>query len=277
MFKNYLTKSTILSFFILFGSTTTLRAQDEETPAPAADFEPTRSLFFGINANGLKDFGKQANFFRGYNEPFGLIELLAYPTVKSELYAKTNYNFTLAEYPSPMIYNFGIGAGLNVMYMLPDVNLILNGSFTKLTTAGIFTLSATNPSNPSGDDIIKTESISGIERRTWIKAGLQLRNEINARNDFFVELAPVLYVQRALKNEVNIEGSTYSLLVNYQGYLPQKTSYTGYGFNLGFGIQTMFLKNKLTQVGVNFTGSKLNMVEVKGLNYAAELYLSVFL
>ncbi|HLP13164.1 MAG TPA: hypothetical protein VK177_14600 [Flavobacteriales bacterium] len=253
-------------------------AQDgEDVSVPAGDFEPTRSLFFGINANGLKDFGKQANFFRGYNEPFGLEELLNYPTVKSELYTKTNYNFTLAEYPSPMRYNFGVGAGLNLLYRLTDVNLILNGSFTKLTTAGIFTLAATNPSNPSGDDLIKTESISGIERRTWIKAGIQLRNAINNRNDFYIEFAPMAVFQRALKNEVNIEGSKYQILINYQGYIPQKTSYTGYGLNLGLGIQTLFVKNKLTQLGVNFSASKLNMVDVKGLNYAAEIYLSVFL
>jgi hypothetical protein len=277
MFKNYLTKTTILGFFIGFGSMPTAFAQDdEETPPTAKDFEPTRTLFFGINANAVKDFGQQANFFRGHNA-FGLEDLLAYPTVKSQLYTKTNYNFTLAEYPSPMHYNFGVGIGLNLLYMLPDVNFILSGSFNKLTTAGIFTISATNPSNPSGSDIIKTESISGIERRTWIKAGIQFKNEINDRNNFFIELSPITFFQKAVKNEVSIEGSIYQILTTYSGYVPQKTSYFGYGLNAGLGIQTMFIKNKLTQVGINLTAAKLTMVNLSKLNYAAELYLSVFL
>lgn len=265
-------KHQFFCFFIIICSVNRADAQGD-----SSSFERTRDLFVGIDASYVKDIGQQANYFRGYNEVFGLSQLLSIPQVKSELYTKTGRTFTLDSYPSPMRYNAGLGIGLNVLYCMADINLILNGSYSKLVTEGIFTLSAEDPANPSGDPIIKTEKISGTERRTWIKGGMQFRNEINERNDFFFELAPLFFFQKALKNEVNIEGSNYSILVNNPGYVFVQTSFVGYGLNLGVGIQTMFLKNKMTHVGVNFNASKLKMVETNKLNYILEFYLSVFL
>ena len=270
MFNMNHIKGPFFCFFIILGCLSAIRAQD------SLSFEPSRKLFFGINASAVKDFGQQANFFRGANE-FGIYELLQIPSVKSELLTKTGKNYTLADYPIPMKYNLGIGIGLNVIYCLEDINIVINGSFSKLTTSGVFTLSADDPANPFGSALIKQEKISGTERRTWLKAGIQLKNEINERNDFFIEIAPMAFFQKAVKNEVNIEGSNYSILYNNPANLTIKSSYNGYGLNLGFGIQTMFLKNKFTQVGLNLSSSKLKMMNTSKLNFTGELYLSVFL
>ncbi len=273
MFKMNMTKRRFFSFFIIVSTSVVCKSQD----STSRGFESNRQLFVGINGSFVKDFGTQANYFRGYNEVFGLEQLLAIPSVKSELYTKTGLNYTLDEYPPVLNYNAGIGIGLNLLYDFGDVNFILNGSFSKLVTAGYFTLSTDDPANPFGNKLIKTEKISGTERRTWIKPGIQLKNEINARNSFFIEIDPLFFFQKALKNEVNIEGTTYSILVNNPANVLVKTNFIGVGLNLGFGIQTMYLKNKMSQVGVNFNASKLNMVSPSKLNYMAEIYLSVFL
>lgn len=270
MFNFNRTKGPFFCFFIFIGSFTCLKAQD------SLSFEPTRSFFLGITGSAVKDFGLQANFFRGAND-FGIYELLQIPSIRSELLAKTGKNYTLTNYPIPMKYTMGIGIGLNALYCMEDVNILINGSFTKLNTTGVFTLEADDPANPFGNTLVKNEKITGIERRTWIKAGIQLKNEINERNNFFLEFSPIVFFQRALKNEVTIEGSTYSILVNNPANLNIQTSYIGYGLNIGLGIQTVFLKNKFTQVGLNFNGSKLKMMKTSKLNYLGELYLSVFL
>lgn len=272
MYKCNSLKNLVALLGIMGAATGLLKAQDGDTSL----IEHTRNFYVGIHAHAVKDFGKQANFFRGYGT-FGIDDLLAIPQVQSELYTRTGKNFSLAEYPSPMRYNTGVGAGIDLLYNTGDVNLVLNGSFCKLTTSGVFTLSATDPANPAGDDIIRTQSIEGVERRTWIKAGIQIKNAINYRSDFYIELAPVFFVQRAVSNMVNIEGSTYSILVQNPGFIPVRTGYNGYGLSGGLGAQALFKSNKMVQLGVNASLSKLNMVKVKGLNLMGELYLSVFL
>lgn len=273
-----LTKTTthtklFLSFFILFLAVTETRAQDDSL----SSFEHNRRLYFGIHGSVGKDFGKQANFFRGVNETFGLKELLAIPQVQSELQSRTNYQFTLASYPDPMRYNIVIGPGVDILYDLGDVNLLLSATSCKLTTTGIFTLSAINPSNPSGEKIIKTETIEGVERRTWMKAGAQFKNAINERSDFYVELAPTLFFQKAVKNTVNIEGMNYSILVQNPANITLRTSYMGYGLGAGLGLLTKFKANKLLMFGINVSASKLKMVNAKGLSLMADINLSVFL
>jgi len=260
-----------LSFFILFS--TAVGAQDDSL----STFEHNRRLYFGIHGAVGKDFGKQANFFRGVNETFGLQDLLAIPQVQSELQSRTNYQFTLASFPDPMHYNVVIGPGVDVLYDAGDVNFILSATSSKLTTTGVFTLSAINPSNPSGEKIIKTESIDGVERRTWVKAGAQFKNAINERSDFYIELAPTLFFQKAVKNTVSIEGVNYSILVQNPANIAVRTSYMGYGLGGGLGVLTRFKANKLLLFGINASASKLKMVNAKGLNLLVEVNLSVFL
>lgn len=270
MFMRFLTKNGIF-FLVLLLVQTGLFAQED-----SLDYGNERRLYFGIEAGGYKDFGKQANFFRGYSD-FSIEDLLSIPQVYNELFSKYNYNYSMDEYPALMKYNFGISTGLKVLYKGDDINYTLSGHFSKLQTSGSFTLAAENPSNPSGDDIIKVQEITGVERRTWIKLGAQFKNEINSRNDFFFELGTLAIFQKAISNYAIIEGNRYSLLTNNLANLNIQTSYFGYGLNLGLGIQTIFLKNRLTQLGLNFQAAKLNMVKVKGLNYSGDLYLSVFL
>jgi hypothetical protein len=265
-------KGTFLCFFLIMLSLCKLKGQDD-----TLSFDTDRKIFVGIDVSLVKDLGKQAYFFNGANPVFGLYELLNLPTIKSELLTKTGKNFTLASYPDLMRYNGSLGIGLNLMYCSDDINFILNGSYSKLVTAGFYTLSTEDPANPFGEPIIITESISGTERRTWLKTGVQFKNEVNQRNDFFVELAPIVFFQKALKNEVEIEGSRYSILINNPGNVAVQSSFVGYGLNLGLGMQTWFLKNKMTQVGVNFNASKLKMLVTNKLNYLCEFYLSVFL
>lgn len=270
MLNRVFSKTVFLSFLTLI---TTFYAQSQDS---LDKYQSNRNLFFGITGGAMKDFGQQGNYFRGLND-FGIVQLLAIPQVASELYNKTGKNYSLAENASLMKYNVGIGVGLNVLYKLTDVNLVASGSFTKLNTSGVFTLEAENPNNPSGEKLILTETITGTERRTWIKAGIQFRNNVNVRNDLYIELAPQAIFQKAVSNTVNIEGNTYSILVNNPGNAQINTSFFGYGLNAGIGIQTLFSKSKQTQFGVNFSASKLKMVTTSKLNYAAELYLSVYL
>lgn len=273
-----LTKSTtiqklFLSFFILSLSSFALQAQEEED---STAFETGRKLFFGIHAGVVKDFGKQANFFRGNGE-FGIAELLAIPQIRSELYTRTGKNFYLNQYPDPMRYNVTISPGIDILYDAGDVNFILSASSAKLSTTGIFTLAATDPSNPYGDLIIKTESISGVERRTWLKLGAQFKSEINERNDFYIELAPELFFQKAVRNTITIEGSNYSILVQNPGNVAVRTSYTGYGLSGGLGGIARFQGNKMAQFGVNLSVSKLKMISSSGLNLMLEACLSLYL
>lgn len=276
-----LTKTTtrkvlFLSFFVLFMSPLTALAQDDET-AGGGSYEHTRSFYFGIHGVAVKDMGKQANFFRGLNPVFNIDMLLAIPQVQSELYNRTGMNYTYREAPGLMQYQVTIGPGVDLLYDAGDINYILSATTAKLTTSNVFTLGAINPANPYGDDLIRTQSIDGVERRTWVKLGAQFKNEINERSDFYVELAPVLFFQKAVSNTVNIEGQTYSILVQNPGNVPVRTSYMGYGLNLGVGVLTRFKGNRLLQVGLNGSLSKLNMVITNKLNPLVEGGLSVFL
>lgn len=269
-------KALFLIFFILFMAATKTMAQDEEN-TDEGSFEHNRSFYFGIHAGVVKDFGKQANYFRGLNPVFNIDILLSIPQVQSELYNRTGMNYTYKEAPGVMQYNVAIGPGVDLLYDAGDINYILSATTSKLTTSGVFTLGAINPANPYGEDLIKTETIEGVERRTWVKAGMQFKNAINERSDFYFELAPMLFFQKAVKNTVSIEGLNYSILVQNPGNVPVRTSYMGYGLNLGLGVLTRFKGNRMLQFGVNGSFSKLKMVNISKLNLMAGVDLSVFL
>ncbi len=253
-----------------------LFAPAQETVEAKTNTDDYRKWHFGIGPVGVKDFGKQANYFRGYNS-FGIAELLSLTTVRNELYTKTGMNYSLNEYPGLMRYNFGIGSAVTALYHTDGINFIMSGGIAKLSTSGVFTLAATNPSNPSGDDLIKLETINGIERRTWMKAGVQFVNSLSASEEFFFEIAPSFYFQKAMKNYVVIEGSTYQLLINNPANIGVKTSYTGYGISSGLGVQKKFAGDKLVQLSANCHISRLNMLKVKGLNIMLDINLSIFL
>lgn len=263
----------LIIFIICLQGVFAVNAQD----STSFNFTNNSKWHFGVGPVLVKDFGQQANYFRGINSSFGIEQLLALPSVKSELLNRTGYNYSLAEIPAPMRYELGFGAAVNVMYEAESVNWILSGSFIQLKTSGYFTLSAVNPSNPFGDDLIRTEVVSGLERRTWIKAGLQTRSPINEKLDFIFEFAPAYYFQKAVKNNVIIENQTYSILVQNPGNIIVRTNFNGIGINLGPGIQTRFANNRFAQFGANLLVDKLKMVDTNKLNYSLNIYLSIFI
>ena len=239
----------IFIFISVFTATAVL-AQDDQAEVEIAGEELFRKkLYVSLEAGVYKPWGVQGYYYSGNNE-YGLDDLLNNPYVKNDIYNRTGYNAQLYEMPGPMKFNFGLFAGLDLMYFVNEnMALVARSNFSKLVTRGAFSLYAEDPNNQFGDGIILQEGIQGTERRSNIDLGLRFEDLYLAGINPYLEFGANVLNQKAIKNEVDIEGLKYNLLTYDPIYAQPQQALTTYGIFFGFGVTSSLNKRYKADVG----------------------------
>jgi hypothetical protein len=235
---------------LLLGSSHSVLAQDDsETDMPPEDLPVRKSFYISLEAGVYKPWGVQGYYYSGNND-YSLLDLLSNQNVKNDIYNKTGKNTTLYEAPGEMRFNFGIYAGINLMYFVNE-NMSFAGrsSFSKLVTKGAFSLSATDPNNQFGEPVILIEGITGTERRSNIDLGIRFEDLYLAGFNPYFETGVNVLNQKAVKNEVLIEGLRYNLLAYDPLFSQPQRALTTYGAFLGFGVTTSLNKRYKADIG----------------------------
>ena len=174
----------------------------------------------------------------------------------------------VAEY-GEMKYSVTFQVGIGLRYDMSNNNAIfIRFDYSKLTAKGGFNLySGASTSILSNTNKYISCGIVGTESRTYIDLGFSKSFPINNRLHFAFDLGVNINNYHVLSNDIEIAGSTYSILDIWNGESP--TAYTGtydyYQTGIGFGafaspcLRLMVPNSMAIDLGVSAYFNKINL------------------
>ena len=244
---------------------------------------PLRGFSVTIDAGGTYAGKYHANFYNGTPENLNTIDRILH----SEAYGNPIWNslvnqglispseiprydnLEVAEY-ADMTYSITYQVGIGFRYDFEDKNTAVFARFnySKLTAKGAFNLYR-HPSAVilTNENQYITCGIWGNESRTYIDLGLSKSFPINPMLHFVADIGLNINHVRVESNDVEIAGTTYSILDVWGGNYPTTStqSYEYYQTGIGFGafaapcLRLMLPKSMAVDLGLNCYYNKINL------------------
>ncbi len=269
----------MLTLAVLLAASTPLLAQDDLYN----DLPPLRGFSVTIDAGGTYAGKFHSNFYNGIPENTNTIERILH----SEAYGNSIWNnladqglinpsaigtynqLKVAEY-ADMHYaiTYQIGIGFRYDFEGRNTAVFARFNYSKLTAKGAFNLySGASTSTLSNMNQYIPCDIWGTESRTYIDLGLSKSIPMNPMLHFVADIGLNINHIRVLSNDVEIGGSTYSILDVWGGHYPMMNSqtYEYYQTGIGYGVfvapclRLMLPHSMAADLGVNCYYNKINL------------------
>ncbi len=242
---------------------------------------PERSGFvFGINIGGYFGNKGSANFYNGtatYDindvqaQMYSIEERLflndQVVQQVTNLIAAEAYTIPFDSPPADMRYNPSLMVGFRLGYRFNNENgIFLDANFTRLQAADKFTLQTNLIPNPSeGTADIRLYNIIGQEERMSICLGYRAGIVINEMMNWYVEGGGTMLATRVNENYLEIEGTTFDLMIgaqfgaNFLNGPNSNLTAVGFGFYGGTGVEAFFDEKYEIDLGIRMMRDQVTL------------------
>lgn len=242
---------------------------------------PERSGFvFGINIGGYFANKGSANFYNG-TASWDINDVQAQMLSIEErlflndqvvqqvtnLIAAEAYTIPFDSPPAAMRYNPSLMVGFRLGYRFNNENgIFLDANFTSLQAADKFTLVTNLIPNPAeGTADIRLYNIIGEEDRMSLCLGYRAGIVINEMMNWYVEGGGTMLATRVNENYLEIEGTTFDLMIGTQfgpNFLNSPNSNltaVGFGFYAGTGVEAFFNEKYEIDLGLRMMRDQVTL------------------
>lgn len=277
--------------FCLMVISSTLSGQDNDL----WEFPERSGLVFGINIGGYFANKGSANFYNGtatwdindvQAQMYSIEERLflndQVVQQVTNLIAAEAYTIPFDSPPAAMRYNPSLSVGFRLGYRFNNENgIFLDANFTSLKAADKFTLVTNLIPNPAeGTSDTRLYNIIGEEDRMSICLGYRAGIVINEMMNWYVEGGGTMLATRVNENYLEIEGTTFDLMIgaqfgpNFLNTPNSNLTAVGFGFYAGTGVEAFFDEKYEIDLGLRMMRDQVTLGgppnEERGLNIFQE-------
>ncbi|MFW5851050.1 MAG: hypothetical protein ACOCWB_02385 [Bacteroidota bacterium] len=253
----------ILAAYILFYSSFAYAQKDGKEPG----------MYWGINVEMYFANRNDALYYNGGNSrPVSLEDVVYQQQTREEIMLYLDDDFIIQQIPYRIIYNPGVGVGLNLQYYTsPKLSFYSNINILLLESYGVFILERLSPSSDP-DSYSNTEqgTITASEKRLNINGGAHILFPINKPYIPYLDLGFTASVLQTDSHVMQIGTITRNMYFS-TNYVNEGAIYSafGYGPQIGLGAQFPLSDNFYVFTGGKIDALKYNLIETGfNLNYS---------